>query len=184
MNTITKLSIALLSSTLLATAGETHHYLSFSTGSLDFDKTVYGDINGFENGTLQAYDSNSLAGIDYTFLKEVEESGFMIGVRPMLLLDGGDFFDGGIFNVNMLMGPSFGKFKLYANAGFGVNSLSEYTVSTGLNYGLTARYDVTKHFSAAVSYNVFDMEITNGEYRNPTDEYQIKGLLGSLSLKF
>ena len=108
----------------------------------------------------------------------------MIGVRPAIQLNEGDFFDGGLLNINMLAGPSFGKFKLYANAGFGLHSLSDYTVSTGLNYGLTARYDISKHFSAALSYNMYNMEITDEEINNPTSKYKMDGVLANLSLKF
>jgi len=183
MNKKSSIILALLSSTAILSAGESSHYISVMAGSLDFDRTVYGDTDGNEN-RYQAYSSASITGLNYTWVKAVSENNILIGVSPQLLLTDGSFFDGGFFNVNFLAGKSFGKFKLYGNLGYGLNSLSDYTASTGENYGLTARYDIAKHFSAAVSYNIYNMDIGTVERNNPTSSYSAKGLIGSLSFKF
>ena len=175
--------LALLSSTAILSAGDTSSYLSAIVGSFDYDKKVYGDIDGYEI-RYQKISNSSTTGIGYTWLKEVTDNNFLLGVSPQLLFADGSFFDGGVSSVSFLAGKSFGKFKLYGNFGYGINSLSEYTVSIGANYGLTARYDIAQHFSMAFSYNIYDMEIGTEENHNPTGSYTIKGLNGSVSYKF
>ena len=176
--------LSILATSSILNAGESHHYLSLIGGSLNFDQTIYGDANGYEDRNLQSYSDTSSIGLNYTWLKEVSETSVLLGVSPQVLLNEGEFFDGGFANVNFLAGYSFGEFKLYANYGVGLNSLSDYTVSTGSNYGLTARYDILSHLSAAVTYNVYSMEITDKELNNPTGKYKADGVLASLSLKF
>jgi len=183
MNKKSSILLALLSSTAILSAGESSHYISAMMGSLDYDKTVYGDTDGNEI-RYQSISDASVTGLNYTWLKSIGENEILIGVSPQLLLNDGAFFDGGFFNVNFLAGKAFGDFKLYGNLGYGINSLSEYTASAGENYGITARYDIAKHFSAALSYNIYKMDIGTVERNNPTNSYEAKGLVGSLSLKF
>jgi len=176
--------LSILTSTSILNAGDSHHYLSLVAGNLDFDQTVYGDVDGYEDGNLQGYSDASIVGLNYTWLKEVSDTSVLLGVSPQILLNEGSFIDGGFANVNFLAGYSFADFKLYANYGVGLNSLSDYTVSAGSNYGLTARYDITNHFSTALTYNVYSMEISDKEDSNPTNKYKVDGVLASLSLKF
>ena len=184
MKKITTL-LSILGSTALLNAGPSHHYISAVAGTLDFDQRIYGvEYDEDDKEKLISYDEAKVIGIDYTFLKEISNSSVLIGVRPQLLLNEGDFFDGGFLNINLLLGAGFGDFKLYGNAGYGLNSLSEYTVSGGLNYGLTARYDITNHFSASLSYNIYDMKVADPEDYNPTKNYKADGILANLSLKF
>jgi hypothetical protein len=175
--------LTLLSSTAFLSAADTSHYLSLTGGYLEYDQPVYGSNNFFDN-KYEKIEKESLVGIDYTWLKSVSENEFLIGVSPRILFSDSNFDDGGFLNINFLFGKAFGDFKLYGNIGYGLNSLSDYTISRGNNYGLTARYDLSEHFSAALSYNLFDMRVSTIEFNNPTDDYKVKGLLGTLSFKF
>jgi len=183
MNKKSSILLALLSSTAILSAGESSHYISAMMGSLDYDQTVYGDTDGNEI-RYQSLSDASVTGLNYTWLKSLGENEILIGVSPQLLLSEGSFFDGGLFNVNFLAGKAFGDFKLYGNLGYGINSLSEYTVSVGENYGITARYDISNHFSAALSYNIYKMDNATDEITNPTDSYTTEGFIGSVSFKF
>ena len=175
--------LALLSTTTLLSSAETSHYLSLTAGYLEYDQTVYGSNNFFDN-KYEKIENESVVGIDYTWLKTISEDEFLIGVSPRILFADSNFDDGGFLNINFLAGKAFGDFKLYGNIGYGLNSLSDYTISRGNNYGLTARYDFAEHFSASVSYNLFDMRVTTIEFNNPTEDYKVEGLLGNLSYKF
>jgi len=175
--------LLIISSTIL-NAKDSYKYASFISGKLDYDKTVYGNKNDAlimleEEDKLLKYDHAYLMGFDYTWLKQVSQSPLILGVSPKILLNHGEFYKGGFANINFLMGIGNDTFKFYGNYGKGINLLSKYTISTGDNYGLTARFDFSKNFSASASYNFYNF---GNEDNN--DDYKVEGALFTLGLKF
>ena len=180
---ISTLLIALGATTVL-NAGEVDNYLSIVAGNLSFNHTVYGDVDG-EEQKYNGYSNTSNIGLEYTWMKEIAHSHVILGLSPRILLNDGDFLDGGTFDFSFLAGASFSRFKIYSNIGFAINSLSDYTVATGATYGLTARYDISKHFSAGLSYNFYALKIAEEDRTMNSDlSYTSNGLLGKVSFRF
>jgi hypothetical protein len=156
-------------------AGESNHYLSVMGGGLKFDRTV----KKTENGIEKEYTKVAVTGINYTFLKEIGDSPIILGVRPQILFDDRDIHEDGFINVSFLAGTKIDDFSIYGNYGVGLSSI----ISRGKTYGLTARYDFTKNFSAAVTYTVYKMDGLDSIFTD-ANEYKAKGTIANLSLKF
>ena len=156
-------------------AGESNHYLSIIGGGLEFDRSVQKTENGIE----KEYTKVAIGGLNYTLLKEIGESPIVLGVRPEIIFDDRDIHEDGFINVSFLVGAKVSDFSIYGNYGVGLSSI----ISRGKTYGLTARYDFTKNFSAAVSYNVYKMDGLDSIFTD-ANEYKAKGTIANLSLKF
>lgn len=168
--------VMLLSSITTLHAGDSNHYLSLIGGGLRFDTTVKKTKS---DGTEKEYKKVAVAGLNYTFLKEIGESPIVLGVRPQILFDDRDINEDGFINVSFLVGTKANDFSIYGNYGFGLSSV----ISRGKTYGLTARYDFTKQFSLAVSYNVYKMDGLDSIFTD-ANEYTAKGTIANLSFKF
>ena len=167
--------ITILSYITTLHAGDSNHYLSIMGGGLHFDKTVTKTVDGID----KEYTKVAVTGINYTFLKEIGESPIVLGVRPQILFDDRDLNEDGFINVSFLAGTKIKDFSIYANYGVGLSSI----ISRGKTYGLTARYDFTKNFSAAVSYTVYKMDGLDSIFTD-ANEYKAKGTIANLSFKF
>ena len=167
--------LTLLCYTITLNAGESNHYVSIMGGGLNFDRTV----KKTENGIEKEYTKIAVTGINYTLLKEIGDSPIVLGVRPEILFDDRDIHEDGFINVSFLVGTKINDFSIYGNYGVGLSSI----ISRGKTYGLTARYDFTKNFSAAVSYNVYKMDGLDSIFTD-ANEYKAKGTIANLSLKF
>ena len=167
--------IAIISYMTTLQAGDSNHYFSIMGGGLQFDKTVKKTKNDIE----KSYTKVAVTGINYTFLKEIGNSPIILGVRPQILFDDRDINEDGFINVSFLAGTKVKDFSIYGNYGVGLSSI----ISRGKTYGLTARYDFTQNFSAAVSYNVYKMDGLDSIFTS-ANEYTAKGTIANLSLKF
>jgi hypothetical protein len=167
--------IAILSYMTTLHAGESNHYLSIMGGGLNFDRTV----KKTENGIEKEYTKVAVTGINYTFLKEIGDSPIVLGVRPQILFDDRDIHEDGFINVSFLAGTKVEDFSIYGNYGVGLSSI----ISRGKTYGVTARYDFTENFSAAVTYTVYKMDGLDSIFTD-ANEYKAKGTIANLSLKF
>ena len=167
--------ITILASITTLHAGDSNHYLSVMGGGLNFDKTVTKTVDGID----KEYTKVAVTGINYTFLKEIADSPIVLGVRPQILFDDKDVNEDGFINVSFLAGTKVKDFSIYGNYGVGLSSI----ISRGKTYGITARYDFTKNFSAAVSYNVYKMDGLDSIFTD-ANEYKAKGTIANLSLKF
>jgi hypothetical protein len=156
-------------------AEDTNHYLSIMGGGLHFDKTV----KKTENGIEKEYTKVAVAGINYTLLKKIGDSPIVLGVRPEILFDDREIHEDGFISVSFLAGTKIDDFSIYGNYGIGLSSI----ISRGKTYGLTARYDFTENFSAAVSYSVYKMDGLDSIFTD-ANEYKAKGTIANLSLKF
>ena len=177
------LSMLLTTSCIVSLNAKSDSYVGLKLSKLDTDETVFANTSGYENvGPYELYDDFSLIGIEYQKFSFKENSPFLWGMGGNLMLNNGKFFDGGMLNIDLKVGGHFDKAKAYGILGFGLHSLSEYTASTGLYFGIGATYDISDKFGVTASYTQHNMKT----FSDPSDfsdkqKYKLSGFsLGAL----
>jgi hypothetical protein len=181
---IKKITSSLLALTLSASL-YADGYFGISYGIASTDKTVYGNDSGEPNGPFIAYDDLSLLGISFTgFNTSSKDLSFIAGAGVDLYANEGDILNGGLLDANLKLGGKYKNFKAYGILGYGIQSLSDYTVAQGLLYGAGIRYDILKHLSTALEYKVNSLETTDNDDATANQSYTISGIYFSLDVKF
>ena len=176
---------------LLCTNGlalENESYIGIKGGSMSFDKSVIANVSGQENtGPYLSYKDTSLLGIEYQSLYTPQDSSLLFGYGVDLLFNEGDFLEGGMFDVDFKLGTKMDALKLYGIVGYGMQSLSDYTVATGSYVGIGATYDITKNFALHTSYTKHNMTTAVSDYDSDISDnqkYESKGFLFGLAYKY
>lgn len=182
--------IGLLASFLCTnvSALENESYIGIKGGSMSFDKTVIANVSGQENvGPYSKYKDVSLVGLDYQSLYTPENSSLLFGYGIDMLFNGGKFIEGGMLDIDLKLGARIDNIKLYGMAGYGLQSLSDYTAATGSYVGFGATYDISKNFGIHTSYRKHSMTTTisdaNHDYSD-NQKYESKGFLFGLAYKY
>ncbi len=177
------LSMLLTTSYILNLNAKSDSYIGLKLSKLDTDKTVIANTSGYEYiGPYEFHDDFSLIGIEYQKFYTKQNRPFLWGVGGNLMLNEGKFFDGGMLNIDFKVGGRFDKVKAYGILGFGLHSLSEYTASTGLYFGIGATYDISKKFGVTASYTQYNMKtFTSEDDFSDNQKYKLSGFsLGAL----
>ncbi len=169
-------------------AMENESYIGIKTGSMDFDKTVIANVSGYENtGPYLSYKDTSLLGVEYQSFYTSKESPFLFGYGFDILFNEGDFLEGGMLDLDLKLGAKFDAMKVYGIVGYGLQSLSDYTVATGTYYGVGASYDITNRIALSGTYTKHSMTTAVSDYNNDISDnqkYESKGFLFGLAYKF
>jgi len=175
-------AIILLSTTLFA---ETNNYIGLKFGKLDTSKSVYGNDNGSgANPLLIKYDNVSLMGVEYQLLHNFENNLLMWGMGVEAMFNNGDFLKGGTLGLDFKFGTHYKDFNFYGLAGVGLQSLSSYTVATGIFYGAGINYNLFKHMGLNIEYKNYSLKTTNNDEITANQSYSLSGILAGISVKF
>jgi len=174
------LIIALATISLNVSAADTSFYLGAKAGSLDTNKSIYGNENGeVVDPKLIKYDNVSLAGVEFQLLSNLESNFIMWGLGSNVMFNDGSILDGGTIDIDLKFGAHFKDINFYGLGGIGLHSLSEYTVATGTFYGAGLNYNIFKHLAAKIEYRKHDLKTRTDDDEDPTDgqKYKLSGFL-------
>jgi opacity protein-like surface antigen len=181
--TITSIVTAtLLSTSLFAGA---NNYIGVKYGALSTDKSVFGKEDG-TNTTykLLKYDEVKLTGLEYQLLRNLNSNFMMWGMGAEVMFNDGNFLEGGTAAVDFKLGAHYKELNVYGLVGYGLQSLSSYTVATGLIYGVGINYNIFKHMGVKVEYRTQDLETTDNDALTANQSYTLSGVLAGISYKF
>jgi len=169
----------LLTTSCIVNLSAKDSYVGLKLSKLDSDKTVFANTSGYENiGPYDRYDDFSLVGIEFQKFFFKQNSPFLWGGGGSLMLNDGKLLDGGMLDFDFKIGGHFDKVKAYGILGVGIQSLSKYTASTGLYFGIGATYDVSDKFGFTANYTEHNMKtFTNqgdGDFSDDQD-YKLSG---------
>ena len=177
------LVFTLLSSSLLT--AESSSYIGIKVGSLSSDKSVYAleDDEEYHINTYIKYDDVSLLGLDFYSISRYENS-LLIGLGVDLMLNKGNILEGGMLDIDFKLGAYYEDFSAYAIIGYGIQSLSNYTVAHGVYYGGAINYDLLESLAVKVEYRIHNLETTDNEDTTSSQSYVLSGVLAALAYKF
>ena len=160
-------------------------YFGVSYGAASTSKTVYGNASDTdETPVYYGYDNVSLTGISFSAFSSFNDDTFLIGIGADGYFNKGDFIKGGTLESNLKIGGAYNDFKGYALLGYGIQSLSSYTVAVGVLYGVGARYDIFKHLSASIEYRKHQLETTENDDATAHQKYELSGVYFSADYRF
>jgi len=182
-----KIAITILVTTLLSTTlfAETNNYIGLKFGTLNTSKSVYGNDSDSETSPLLIkYDDVSLTGIEYQLLHNFENNLLMWGMGVEAMFNKGDFIKGGTLGLDFKFGTHYKDFNFYGLAGVGLQSLSSYTVATGIFYGAGINYNLFKHMGLNIEYKNYNLKTTDNDDITANQSYSLSGILAGISVKF
>lgn len=175
----------LLTTSCIVNLSANDSYVGIKLSKLDTDKTVFANTSGYENiGPYERYEDFSLVGVEFQKFYSKQSSPFLWGGGGSLMLNDGKLLDGGILDFNFKIGGHFDKLKVYGILGAGIQSLSDYTASTGISFGIGTTYDISDKFGITANYTQYNMNtFTNQGEGDLSDDqdYKLSGFsLGAL----
>jgi len=191
MKKITNLNKLFLSTLVVASCitnlNATDKYVGLKLSKLDTDKTVFANISGNENiGPYKEYNDMSLVGIEMEWLHANESSAFLWGIGWDLMLNEGKLFDGGMLDLDLKLGGHWNNVKVYGILGYGIQSLSDYTASQGMNIGIGTTYDIKDNFAINASYTKHNMNTFTSSDNDKSDnqDYGLSGFSLGILYKY
>jgi len=179
------LLLGILTTVTISNISAKDSYIGIKFAKLNSDKTVLANTSGYENmGYYKRYDDFSLLGIEIQKFYLKHNSPLLWGGSGSLMLNKSKLLDGGILDFNFKLGGHFDKLKVYGILGVGIQSLSEYTASSGFGFGIGTIYDVSDSFGITANYMKYNMNtFTNQGEGDLSDDqdYKLSGfLLGAM----
>lgn len=101
-----------------------------------------------------------------------------------VMFNDGDFLEGGTAAVDFKLGAHYKDFNVYGLVGYGLQSLSSYTVATGVVYGIGVNYNVFKHMGIKVEYRTQNLKTTDNDALTANQSYTLSGALVGINYKF
>jgi opacity protein-like surface antigen len=176
--------IATLSSSVMAE--ESNAYIGFKIGSLSSDKTFIGkaDDNSVGTPVYNIYDGVDLMGLEFAVLINEKDSYFSWGAGVELMLNDQSFLDGGLLGADIKLGGYYEELNVYGMIGYGLQSLSSYTVAFGHMYGVGISYNVLENLALKAEYKIYNFETGDDEELASSQKYEISGASIGISYRF
>ncbi len=170
-----------------ALASDRATYIGLKLGSLDFDKIVIANTSGIQNtGPYAQFEDVSSLGFEMQWFKGTS-SAFTWGYGFDVLLNDGEFVEGGMLDFDFKLGASIQNFKIYGILGVGVQLFSDYTAAGGSYIGLGTTIDITDSFAFHATYTDRSMTTVVSDYSNDfsdDQDYESSGLLVGISYRY
>jgi len=184
---LNKIAVSISLTTILSTMvfSATNHYIGLKGGTLNTSKSIYGYKDDSDlNPALIKYDDAKLIGVEYQLLTNIENNFIMWGIGTEVMFNDGNFLEGGMVALDCKLGTYYKDFNFYGLIGYGLQSLSDYTVATGMLYGIGVNYNMFKHMSLKIEYRNYDFKTTDNEDLTKNQTYTLSGVLAGISMKF
>jgi opacity protein-like surface antigen len=180
---IAVMTVALSSSVV---AEESNAYLGFKIGSLSGDKTFIGkaDDNSMGAPVYNVYDGVDLMGLEFAVLINEKDSYLSWGAGVELMLNEQSFLDGGLLGADIKLGGYYEELNVYGMIGYGLQSLSSYTVAFGHMYGVGISYNLLESLALKAEYKIYNFETGDDEELASSQKYEISGATVGISYRF